>query len=50
MPARCAITALVRPMMPQPTTATRSGSAEAALATATSADPHESDQPLPPWP
>ena len=35
---------------PQPSTAISAGLAAIALATAISAEPQESDQPLPPWP
>ena len=37
-------------MMPQPTTAILRGSTESAFPTAISAEPQDSDQPLPPWP
>jgi len=49
-PARWAVIADVRPMMPQPITAICLGLTDMAFCTAMSAEPQDSDQPLPPWP
>ena len=49
-PARWARTAAVRPNAPQPITATALGLPAIALLTAIAPEPHDSDQPLPPWP
>jgi len=40
----------VRPMMPHPITAIWRGLKDMAFCTAMSAEPQDSDQPLPPWP
>jgi hypothetical protein len=49
-PARCDRIAEVSPSAPQPITATSAGLACMASRTARALDPHDSDQPLPPWP
>ncbi len=49
-PARWATSAEVSPRAPHPTTAIRAGLEAIAWRTANSADPHDRDQPLPPWP
>ncbi len=49
-PARCARIAAVSPSAPQPSTAISAGLAAIAFSTATVPEPHDSDQPLPPWP
>ena len=50
MPMRCAVIAAVSPSAPHPITATSRfpSNASRAFCAATSAAPHESDQPLPP--
>ncbi|WP_395444509.1 hypothetical protein [Caulobacter sp. UC70_42] len=49
-PARRSTVAAVNPRAPQPMTATSRAPPARALRVATSADPQDSDQPLPPWP
>ena len=49
-PAFCARMAEVMPRAPQPTTATSRGLEAMALPTAMAPEPHDSDQPEPPWP
>ena len=49
-PARRRVSAVVRPMAPQPMTATRFVPPSSALAAAIWALPQDRDQPLPPWP
>ena len=49
-PASWAAMAEVIPMAPQPTTAMRAGLRAMAMRTASAADPHDRDHPLPPWP
>jgi hypothetical protein len=49
-PARWATRAVVRPMAPQPTIAIWRSRVAAMSARAKRAEPHDSDQPAPPWP